>query len=141
MKNILSIILIVFLLTSCSKNDEIHTNLLSNKFVLVAMSSMGPDSERTGDKMDWQEYYVFDSDSTFLKSRTENNKTIVAEGTYRIKIMVDGEYMILSYPEESEIIGSCEHKPSEMLFIIDHDYLRNSWGTCDGPVLSYKRVD
>ncbi len=139
MKNIFAIILFVFFLTSCTNDDEIDPSLLPHKFVMVSMSGMVPNSERTGDDMDWQEYYIFDSDSTFLKSRTEGDKTIEEEGIYKTKIMVDGEYMLLSYPKESEIIGSCQHQPSETLFIIDRDHLRNTWGACDGPVLSYKR--
>ena len=141
MKNLFAIIIVVFLFTCCSNDDEIDTSLLPHKFVMVAMASIGPDSERTGEDMDWQEYYIFDSDSTFLKSRTEGDKTMEEEGVYKTKIKIDGEYMILSYPKESEIIGSCEHLPSETLFIIDRDHLRNTWGACDGPVLTYKRVD
>ncbi|MCG2460672.1 hypothetical protein K8352_07930 [Flavobacteriaceae bacterium F89] len=140
MKNILAATIIVFLWTSCSNDDGIDTVSFPQKFVLVKMAGRVPDSERTGDDMDWQEYYIFDSDSTFLKSRNINNETIQAEGTYKTKVMNDDEYMILSYPKESEIIGSCEHRPTEMLFIIDRDHLRNTWGACDGPVLSYNRV-
>ena len=139
--------LLSFIILSCSKNsDEIDTNDLSadsfpQKWSLYKMTGSIQYSERTGDDMPYQEYYIFNSDNTFSKTRISDENEVSISGLYEIKMNNDGVAYLLNYPEESDLVGNCSSKKKEYLYFDDQGTtLLSSWWACDGPGLFYKQV-
>ncbi|MDZ7692138.1 MAG: hypothetical protein U5K69_13570 [Balneolaceae bacterium] len=100
-------------------------------------------SETTGEDMAWQESYVLYTDHTFVKSSTRygDGETIKAEGTYTIENATDRKRLVLTYPNDNDIIGNCTSEPEEYLYFNSNNKLVNAWSMCDGPELEYKRVE
>jgi hypothetical protein len=70
------------------------------------MSGSIPNSETTGGSNGMAEFYLFNTNGTFTKSEKEIRlKTI--SGTYTTTTQSDGISFELTYPNDSEIIGSC----------------------------------
>lgn len=138
--------LIVFatigILCSCTDNDTTKSKegseYVGKKWKLVKMTGNTPNSETTGEDMNWQEYYTFYEDSTFIKSRTYEGKTTEASGTYSFVTEGDENFIKLVYPEDHELIGNCFNTPEELLWIFP-DKLKGIWEMCDGPGLIYER--
>ena len=137
------IIIFIFLtvLNSCSKDDGVTTYSTGyyGKWTLVAMSGSIPNSETTGAAMEWQEFYLFNTNGTFTKSRERNSVKTTISGTYTTTTQSDGIYFDLTYSKDSEIIGSCYGNPKEVLFLDANTSLSSTWSYCDGPVLKYKK--
>ena len=92
--------------------------------------------------MFWHEYYLFYSNGTFLKSREQNSSVKEATGTYEIQTLSDGDYFILSFKTGYDLIGSCSSQENkEYLHFISATKMSNTWNACDGPGLTYERVE
>jgi hypothetical protein len=140
----LAIIVIFFsVFSSCTKNTEENTTTADyhGKWTLVKMSGSMFNSVTTGTTMDWQESYLFNNDGTFTKSRTRNAVKTTVSGTYTVKNNSDGLYLELTYPKDSELIGSCYGNLKEELYFPDSATLSSTWRNCDGPGLDYAKVD
>ncbi|RKS94212.1 hypothetical protein BC952_2083 [Flavobacterium limicola] len=137
------IIIFIFLtvLNSCSKDDGVTTDSTGyhGKWNLVAMSGSIPNSETTGAAMEWQEFYFFNTNGTFTKSRESNSVKTSISGTYTTTIQSDGTSFELTYPNDSEIIGSCFGNKKEILLLNANNSLSSTWSYCDGPGLEYKK--
>ena len=125
---------------SCSK-DAVTTDNTGyyGKWTLVKMSGSIANSETTGAAMEWQEFYLFDTNGTFTKSRERNAIKTSISGTYAATTHSDGMYLELIYPNDSEIIGNCYGNLKEELYIAENNTLSNTWKSCDGPGLEYKK--
>jgi hypothetical protein len=137
------IILVAFLaiFSSCSKDEAeaIVTTDFYGKWTLVAMTGSFQNSGTTGAAMEWQEYYLFNTNGTFTKSRERNGITTTLSGTYTTTNQSDGIFFELTYPNDSEIIGSCYGNQKEGLYLTDNNSLSSTWSYCDGPGLKYKK--
>lgn len=143
MKKIISILFIVSLLVSCSKDDETETiTNFMEYYQLVKMTGSFNGSETTGSEMEWQETYVLNSkDSTFIKTRFVNNVTFEARGSYSYLTIDNQEYIELTFNEDSIVIGNCFGDLIETLLILeDGNTLVSTWGACDGPGLEYQKA-
>ncbi|MFV5693288.1 hypothetical protein ACM55K_14780 [Flavobacterium sp. LT1R49] len=135
-------ILVAFLsvFNSCSKDAVVTDNTgYYGKWTLVKMSGSIVNSETTGSAMEWQEFYLFNSNGTFTKSRERNMIKTTISGTYVTTTHSDGLYLELTYPNDSELIGSCYGNQKEILYFRDNNNLSNTWNSCDGPGLEYKK--
>ena len=135
-------ILIAFfsVFNSCSKDiAETTSTGYYGKWNLVKMSGSIANSESTGAAMEWQEFYLFNTSGIFTKSRERNGITTTISGTYTATNHPDGIYLELTYPYNSEIIGSCYGNQKEILYFTDNDNLSSTWKSCDGPGLEYKK--
>nr|WP_315211813.1 hypothetical protein [uncultured Flavobacterium sp.] len=137
------IILVAFLtiFTSCFKDEAeaIVTPDYYGKWNLVAMTGSLQNSGTTGAAMAWQEFYLFNTNGTFTKSREENSIKTTLSGTYTTTTQSDGIFFELTYPNDSEIIGSCYGNQKEVLFLNSNNSLSSTWSYCDGPGLKYKK--
>ncbi|MFV5703136.1 hypothetical protein ACM55F_14805 [Flavobacterium sp. XS2P12] len=135
-------ILVAFfsIFNSCSK-DTVATDSADyqGKWTLIKMSGSMVDSETTGSAMEWQEFYLFNSNGTFTKSRERNGIKTTISGTYTTTNHIEGFYFELTYPNDSEIIGSCYGNQKEELYITENNTLSSTWKNCDGPGLEYKK--
>lgn len=129
---------------SCSNEDDF--GLDSTQFVfseqkwnLVSMSGSRSNSETTGEAMEWQEYYIFTPEGTFIKSRTVGDVSIEADGTFEvIEFENDTEhYLELTFAVGNEIIGNCTGDDKELLIYRSSTMISSLWMACDGPGLNY----
>jgi hypothetical protein len=146
MKNLLSILIFTALLTACtSENLELEKAeqfIGEIKWELVEMqggfANTPPD---TGDKMFWQEYYLLQPDSTFLKSRLFDGVTTEVRGTYSYVTLSDEPYIAFQFNTDSELISSCYNEEKELLRRHHDSQLISTWNACDGPSLLYEKVE
>ncbi len=141
-------VLIVFVLlatlNSCSKDrseEILGSSEFMGKWQLVRMVGNWHNSETKGDAMAWQEFYVFNADSTFIKSRKQKGEETTATGIFWYDKNNNGEeFLHLTYKTESIIAGSCYGKAKETLYVATSKSLESSWRDCDGPGLEYQKV-
>jgi hypothetical protein len=129
-------------LFSCSKENQGQpAKDNGQKWELVKMRGSMINSETTGAKMSWQEYYIFNGDSTFIKSREQNGQVKEATGTYAYVIHDDEKSLSLTFNSGYELMASCfSGLPKENLRIISSTKMVGSWDICDGPGLEYQLV-
>lgn len=140
MKKIVFILSCSILLLSCSNNDETVPEEYSQIWQLTKMTGSISNSETTGGDMDWQEFYLLNSDGTFLKSREQNNVLIEISGTYTYENISEEKFIVFSYQSESSIIGNCTLELEEYLIIRDNKFI-GTWSACDGPGLEYEQLE
>lgn len=134
------VIALAFVLFSCVEDDPEPTNDISGKWKLISMSGNTPNSETTGQDMDWQENYELKPDETFVKTRVRDGQTTTATGNYSRLNLSDGEYIQLTFNEESDIIGTCIGELKEELFLNTKSSFSSTWLACDGPGLNYQKI-
>lgn len=145
MKNVKLIFLSVILCFSCSTPDDFgleSTDFLysDQKWELVRMTGSFVDSETTREAMDWQEYYIFSPQGTFMKSRTRNDVVMEAAGTFEIvEFETDPEhYVLLTFETGLDLVGNCGEGANELLIYRSSTIISNTWQACDGPGLDYR---
>ncbi|NOS90442.1 MAG: hypothetical protein HOP30_00830 [Cyclobacteriaceae bacterium] len=141
MRNLIILLVLVAGLASCSndsslleKSKELNASS-QQKWVLVKMTSAWGLGSTTGSAMQWQEYFVFNKDGTFTKSREQESATKSATGTFAIVTEAGQQFIELTYTGGDELKASCY--PKERLEKVSVDLLRGTWGHCDGPTLDY----
>ncbi|MBI3220644.1 MAG: hypothetical protein HYZ44_14105 [Bacteroidetes bacterium] len=145
MKNFIILMALVAGLASCTKESPLSetskelTADSQQKWVLVKMTGSFGLGSTTGSEMQWQEYYVFNDDGTFLKSRVQDNSTKTASGTYASVTESGQTFLELTFTTGSELMASCY--PKERLWKNSVDGLQGTWGHCDGPTLEYVRTN
>jgi hypothetical protein len=146
MKNSLLALTLSIIFFSCSvedyTEDDISLQYTPQKWELMRITGSFPNSETTGAAMEWQEYYIFNPDGTFLKSRTRDGKGLEATGTFQVMEYDNDEadYLELEYKNGKELIGSCNQGDTETLVYRSSHALSNTWNACDGPGLDYSLV-
>ncbi|WP_396633150.1 hypothetical protein [Maribacter sp. R86514] len=140
----LFLFLSLFILVSCAEDDDF--GLESTQFVfsdqkweLVQMSGSFQNSETTGEEMDWQEYYIFSPEGTFIKSRTVDEEVTEATGTFEV-VEYDNDlnhYLELTYQTGNELVGNCTGDDKELLIYRNSTMISSLWMACDGPGLDY----
>lgn len=136
-------ILLLALLVSCSNTDAVNEPSLdanSEKWALVKMTGSFTGSETTGEDMEWQEYYIFNSDATFFKSRDRDGTVKEAFGTYKKETLEGEEYLELKYTSGVDIISNCTGNAIEFLSFKKGDVLIGNSNACDGPGLEYEQL-
>lgn len=146
MKQLFIILITTLSLNSCAVKDDTDVDLKANatqKWKLVSMTgSVANIPPTTGDDLPWQEYYFLYADDTFVKSRKQDGEVKEAGGTFEIQTLSDGNYLVLTYDSESELRGDCSSQElKEFLSIISATKMSNTWNACDGPGLTYERVE
>ena len=141
MKNLVILIAFLSVFSSCSKDDAVTMDNTGyyGKWTLVSMSGSIPNSETTGAAMEWQEFYIFNTNGTFTKSRERNSVKTSISGTYTTTTQSDRIYFELTYPNDSELIGNCYGNLKEVLYLTGNNSLSSTWKSCDGPGLEYKK--
>ena len=107
------------------------------------MSGQTADSERKGTDMAWQEFYLLNSDGTFIKSRVRNSVSTEASGTFSFETVSGEKFLTLTYKTSNSMIGSCTSQSlTESLWtkINNTNKMISRWAECDGPGLEYERV-
>jgi len=142
MKKIVSILFIMSLIVSCSKDKELETiTNFSEYYELVKMTGSFSGSETTGSQMEWQETYILNTkEGTFSKSRLFNNILTEERGTYTYITIDNQNYIEFTFNNDSDIIGNCTGNLKETLLVLEDDNkLVSTWGACDGPGLEYQK--
>lgn len=138
--NILLASLIV--LFSCSNEDQNLYKKYQGKWELTQMSGNFPNSETTGSDMEWQEFYLLNTDGTFKKTRERNGVVTEATGRYHLVNSSNENLIEFVYQSQNEIIGSCYPDiPKEEMHFQSNNILLSNWEQCDGPGLKYEKVN
>jgi hypothetical protein len=145
MRHLTIIVAFLSIFCSCTKDNVETTTTTSvdyhGKWTLVKMSGSMLNSESTGTAMDWQEFYLFNNDGTFTKSRVRDAVETTISGTFTTLNHSDDLYLELTYPNDSELIGSCYGNLKEELYFNTNNTLSSTWRNCDGPGLEYKKLN
>jgi len=132
----------LMLFCACSNDSSnVITTDFQGKWELFQMSGRIPNSETTGAAMEWQEFYSFNTDGSFTKSRNSNGTKKEVSGSYVITKIQEDSLLELTYKADSEIIGSCYGNNKEELYILPNSILSSTWKNCDGPGLEYKQMN
>lgn len=152
MKSLFTFIILLSFLISCSNEvvvketteTESFTEHYTQKWKLVKMTGDMINSETTGNDMAWQEYYIFNSNSSFFRSRTRDGVTTEISGTFKYERGKDAnqtDFLTLTYPTESTLIGNCTGDLTETLMFTIDKKLSGTWNYCDGPGLIYEWIE
>lgn len=142
MKRLTIVVVFLSVFSSCTKDtEETTTTDYHGKWTLVKMSGSMLNSETSGTAMEWQEYYLFNNDGTFTKSRVRNTVETKATGTYTTIHYHHEKHLELTYPIDNDIIGNCSGDLKEDLYFAANNTLSSGWSACDGPGLEYQKVD
>ncbi|MCF4101084.1 hypothetical protein L1I30_05360 [Gillisia sp. M10.2A] len=116
------------------------------RWELVKMTGSASYTETTGDNMEWQEYYFFNNDQTFSKTRMRGDSVTTATGTYVFS--EEHEFMSnenneviaeLVYDTINPLIGTCYNTRLMELLYISNGKMISTWHQCDGPGLEYEK--
>lgn len=121
------------------KNSDLQFS--SQKWVLVEMTGSMVNSSTKGTDMDWQEYYIFNPDGRFLKTRERNGTIQEATGTFEM-VEFDNDtvdYLELRFETGGELAGGCYGQGYEILSYISSVKIQSTWMACDGPGLFYEK--
>ncbi|WP_299322003.1 hypothetical protein [uncultured Maribacter sp.] len=144
MKRYALLFLFLVFLASCANDDDF--GLESTQFVfseqkweLVQMSGSFQNSETTGEEMEWQEYYIFSPEGTFVKSRTVNEEVAEATGSFEVVEYENdlNHYLELTFETGNELAGNCTGDSKELLMYRNSTMISSLWMACDGPGLDY----
>lgn len=145
MRKIIAFVLVLFSVLSCSNEDDFGLEstqfvFSEQKWTLIQMSGNYKGSETTGNDMAWQEYYIFDPIGTFKKSRTKDEVTSEANGTFEVvEFENDSEhYLLLTFESGKELVGNCGDGVNELLMYKSPTKISSTWLACDGPGLDYE---
>lgn len=141
MKKIGAVFMLILSLISCSGDDAKPSLALDyyGKWQLIEMSGSIMNSVKTGSEMGWQEFYTFDANGKFVKTRIKDNTTTTASGTFSVVKTSDETHFELTYSESSTLVGSCYGNLKEEFFINNNNLLVSTWQNCDGPRLVYQK--
>jgi hypothetical protein len=139
MKKALITCLFLVLLSACSKSDLEH---FPQKWQLIQIGSdqVPVATPITGSDMPYQEFYLLNSDGSFLKSREKDGIKTESSGSFSI-IESEGEkYFELIYNSSDDpLIAGCI-AGQEVLWIKSEKTMVGTWSNCDGSILEYQRV-
>lgn len=141
MKKLTILIVLFSILVSFSSDDDSSLNTYEGKWQLIEMSGSTPNSKTTGSEMDWQEFYLLNTDGTFKKSRDKDGVVTEVTGTYNIIDSSDEMQLEFIYETGNEIIGTCSSDllKEEMHFQSENIFF-STWQQCDGPGLKYEKL-
>ncbi|WP_428233115.1 hypothetical protein [Flavobacterium sp.] len=141
MKKLVIICILMLSLVSCSSDNVKSSSSVETeyygKWTLVKIT--GNFVTNTTSNMAWKETYIFNTDGTFSKTKTENNTTITAVGTFKITTPPNETLFELNYKESSSIVESCNGHQTENLHLNKDNTLASDWQNCDGWGLIFKK--
>lgn len=140
MKPIFLCFLISALVTACIDDIEDAEARFPQQWQLIRMTGQGDAADKTGDRLQWQEFYLLNPNGEVLKSRLEDGVKTTITGQYAFQESEEETLLILTYDEPSDIIGSCVEELTETLRLLDSSRLIGTWSACDGPGLEYRRI-
>lgn len=145
MKNLILITFLTCTLFSCSKDiidKKFDLEEYPQKWQLIKMTGQIPSSEKTGIDMEWQEFYLLNSNGTFIKSREQNGLVSEESGTFSLEESNNEKHLVLFYDFDNALIGSCySSELKEELVLKSDNSLFSTWSACDGPGLEYERME
>ena len=124
---------------SADESSEKSTQATTQVWKLTSIAGSMGGVAKTGNAMDWQASLHLLSDQTFVKQRLRDGKSIEAKGTFAFTKADDGQYLVLTYYEQHELIGNCTGDLLEHYRMENNTTLIGSWAACDGPTLVFSR--
>jgi hypothetical protein len=139
MKNLIILSFMTCFLFSCNKSEKFDSEKYPQKWQLIKISTQF--AEKTGTDMEWQEYYLLNSNGSFTKHRERNGTITDVSGTFIFKNLTDGKFIQFTYPSDNSIIANCDNTFIEYLHLRSENKLTGNWHACDGAGLEYERTE
>lgn len=143
MKKFVAVLIVILSMVSCS-SDETNSKVSSSYYGRWNLSKYTTTfvlAIYVYGEPQWQEFYDFNQDNTFVKTRIQNNKKTTASGTFSIITIQNETHFVLNYANKSDIIGSCSGDLSEDLYLNNEGSLVSTWQNCDGPGMEYTQFN
>lgn len=139
MIKIVPCLLLFSVLVSCIDDVDHVEEQFPQQWQLVRMTGQSDDTYKSGIFLEWQEFYLFKPDGSFLKSRLEDGVKTSATGSFNILENEDETLVLLTFDEPVDIIGNCDGSLTETLRLLGQSIMVGTWSACDGPGLEYFR--
>ncbi len=150
MKYFILLFALLVIFSSCTTDAEeigLAREDIYGKWNLVQMSGNFPNSETTGENMEWQESYLFNPDGSFLKIRMRDNAVIEADGTFVINEntslfedpLIDF-YIEILFSNSNSIAASCYSGGMKEELFFRNGRMISNYHACDGSGLEYKKA-
>lgn len=136
MNRIVLFVMMLSVFFSCEKDEDELVGI----WKLVKMVGSWSGSETGGAEMEWQENYLLNEEGTFLKTRIRDGIVTKETGKYVINEDSNQEYMELTFDSENDIVASCYGGLKEIMIKSDNVFL-GTWNACDGPSLTYEKLN
>jgi hypothetical protein len=136
------VFIIMFSLISCSNSETgaIPAPNYYGKWELTRMTGVFIPALYIEGQPQWQEFYDFKKERTFIKTRIQGATKTYASGKFEIVKIQNETHLSLTYNEDNDIIGSCFGNLGEDLYVNSEGLLTNTWRMCDGPGLFYEKM-
>jgi hypothetical protein len=136
---------LTFLLVGCGDDQAPDLSEFGQWELVIAQGSWPVDGTLNYDP-GFEEYYSFNANGTFSRTRMQGENVTSASGVYeRIEATHEHDkkfirfYLQLNYESGEELIGSCVGGGVEGLYLHKEGHIQNTWGACDGPTYIYHR--
>lgn len=143
MKHLFLPLMLAIVMAACTAQEsttempDVQQMIKSGEFKgtwkLSKMVASWGNQETPASDFDYEEFYEFASDGSFRKYRNTGESD---KGTYEVKELSDGMYVIATFEEGAELIVSCM-PGQEALKIGDDGTLVGGALPCDGPALYF----
>ncbi|OOG72303.1 hypothetical protein [Algoriphagus sp. A40] len=143
MKRLFLPLLVFFAFVGC-KEDVDPASTVIGQWKLISIGGGWGQSIQTGSDMIYSQTYQFNRNGTFVKTQETDGQSAEASGTFTTEpgeIMSSADvklYVQLEFTEGEELAGDCG-PGSEHLILRNNNQLINTWGMCDGPILTYDK--
>jgi len=134
----------VFMIGSgCSREEEAPAFTVEGRWALIRYDAPG-EEPGVGASV-WEESYVFRPDGTFTKTRTIDDNVSEATGTYAVSAPEPASETVkfnveLAFETGAGLVGDCT-PGTESLIVNRNQELHNTWPACNGPAITYIKVD
>lgn len=142
MKKLLLPLLVFFAFVGC-KEDVDPASTVIGQWELISIGSSWGQATQTGSDMSYRQTYQFNRNGTFIKTQEADGQSAEASGTFttepgEVASSADVKLnLFLDFAEGEEMAGNCG--PGELLILRNNNQLVNTWGMCDGPILTYTK--
>lgn len=128
----------VWYLYQVAQNSSVSIDPIIGRWHMTGMISGWVLSKTPASQLDYNEYYDFKANGTFLKNRSTVKEN--ATGKYIIRKLTDGTYMELIFDNKNSELHECLSE-NEWLKLDDDGKLNTGSLPCDGLGYQYERQD
>ncbi|MFD2033462.1 hypothetical protein ACFSKL_01610 [Belliella marina] len=143
------LILLCFILVGCNRDDkEPHFNVLGY-WNISSINTGWTNEVLVGEKIEFQERYIFNDDGTFIKFSTRNqstgerlNEPAQALGVYESVSLKDSDNVFeltLTFETNMGMAANCGGNVETLVLTKENKLINNSWTPCDGPSFVYQK--
>lgn len=137
------VFLLYFLLLGCSPSEDRNTlpEGLPQLWKLTSMNLGLSGEVLTGDEVPYSQTIALSADSTFTKTRLQDDETLLAKGTFSYTERDGEQYIVFLNSENNDLIGNCNRSLEEWFLFTSETVFYGGGLACDRPGLGYERTE